>query len=186
MAQTDIYKLVEELNRNKINKQDKIEDIFSLLDEMKDDDIKINLSFEYELPRGNEQVTLAKLKDNIGSTVHKKPTFPTRIADYNTRLECFINILAAVNYGTNNNKEYVDAHKKVLEKYYTIASNNAKDLYIVEGQVKDEINEYKDANKKEMYMLGHYDGLYYVLKALNRSKELLTERIYKNLVKEIG
>lgn len=194
MADQDIYKLVEQLNKNKISDNSKIEEIYNILDSIdKEDNSTINLHLDNNTSTNKNNtssantsrtVNLADLKNKIRSV--KKPTFPKEIRPFDNRSDCFFNILAEVNYGSDNNEDYTKGHRDALEKYYTIVKNNSKDLYVVEGQVNDELNNRLASKSSDYYANGYYDGLEYVSRALVKSKDLISKKIYQELLKELS
>ena len=155
----DMFKLVEEVEKQKAMD---IDAIFSDLDSVK-----------------NEEVTTVKKKvyasdTNTTATV-SKPRIPDQIGSFETRFEAFRGVIEHVYYGVSNVNVYVEGHRDALEKYYKDAYNNSKDLYVIESRVNDEINRY--GTHSQLYEKGYYDGLFYVLKALKRSKELLMTKL---------
>ncbi|MDO4499662.1 MAG: hypothetical protein Q4B60_00140 [Erysipelotrichaceae bacterium] len=178
MAQQDIYKLVAEMNKNNVSENKKIDDIYDMLDNIgKGNDYStVNENFS------NEKKS-ATLKDMIKPAI--KPKFPTSIRAFDNRSDCFFNILEAVDYGSNN-EEYVKGHRTALEKYYEIAKNNTKNFITLEGQVSDEYDNQRMANNNDNFALGYYDGLEYVLRALDKSRDLIAKKIYENLLKELN
>ncbi len=182
MAEQDIYKLVEQLNKNKISDNTKIEEIYNLLDSIKTDDESVvnnNGSSSKE-----KMTSLGDLKNKVMPI--RRPAFPTEIRSFENRSDCFINILQEVDYGSDNNEDYVKGHKAALEKYFSVSKNNPKNFYVVEGQVNNELQGYKKANNVGAYARGYYDGLNFVLSALNKSKDLMAEKVYRELLKELG
>ena len=195
MAEQDIYKLVEELNKNKsISDNTKIDSIYGLLDQVKkegeDKEKKPNLTFGEEV-KPVEEATVAKPKETRLSDFKdqvkpiRKPSFPTAIRPFEKRSDCFLNILQAIEYGENN-RDYEDGHKTALEKYYGIAQSNPKDFYVVEGRVNDEVAKFRVGNSPDNFTRGYRDGLEYVVKALDKSKELMAKKINEELLKELG
>ena len=196
MAEQDIYKLVEELNKNKSISDDvKIDSIYGMLDQVKKEGekkaaYKPNLQFRDTLDTVEEptlvrpkQTTLSDFKDEVKPI--RKPQFPNAIRPFEKRSDCFLNILQAVEYG-DNNRDYEDGHKAALEKYYSIANSNPKDFYVVEGRINDEAGKFRIGNSPDNFTRGYRDGLEYVVKALNKSKELLAKKINEELLKELG
>lgn len=193
MEEKDIYKIVEELEKNKASNNTKIDSLYGLLDEVKKENKvevvkKPNLQFEeMEVPKEEEPkpktTSLRDFKDKVKPI--RRPAIPTKILEFDKRSECFINILQAVDYG-DNNADYVDGHKAALEKYYMIASSNPKDFYVVEGRVNDEIKAYKVGSSADNYSKGYRDGLNFVAKALENSKLLLSRKINEILLKELS
>jgi hypothetical protein len=160
----DMFKLIEEVEKQRSMN---IDDIFSHLDSVK-----------------NEEITYARPKNYASSstsnvTLIRKPTIPDNFGAYDTRFSCFRGIIEHVVYGSNTDNAYVEGHKDAIEKYYKDAYNNSKDLYVIEARVNDEINKY--TSRAQLYEKGYYDGLFYVLKALNRSKELLMNRLNREI-----
>ncbi len=164
----DMFKLVEQVEKQK--KMD-IDDIFSNLDSVKNEEVK-----------KEEERKQAYTSSNDPSLV-SRPRIPDEIGTFETRFECFRCIIEHVSYGTQNVNAYVEGHKDALEKYYSDAYQNSKDLYVIEGRVNDEIN--RNNSHSSLYDKGYYDGLAYVLKALKRSKELLMARINKEIIKHL-
>ncbi|MBR5341413.1 MAG: hypothetical protein IK151_05755 [Erysipelotrichaceae bacterium] len=156
----DMFKLVEEVEKQKTLN---IDDIFSDLDSVKNEEIK------------KEEVKTRSFTSSPDPSLISKPIIPNSIGDWTTRFEAFRGIIEHVSYGTSNVNAYVEGHKDALEKYYRDAYNNSKDLYVIEARVNDEINRYN--SHAQLYEKGYYDGLVYVLKALKRSKELLMAKI---------
>ena len=191
MADQDIYKLVEQLNKNKISDNTKIDEIYNLLDSLKDDEgnkseIKLTTG-EDKAESSEDKKRTTTLRDLKGSVLPiKKPSFPSEIRAFENRSDCFFNILSEVDYGSKNNEDYVKGHKTALEKYYTVVRNNNKDLYVVEGQVNDELASFVTNKLTNNYNKGYYDGLEFVLNALYKSKDLISKKIYQELLKELG
>ena len=197
MAEQDIYKLVEELNKNKsISDNTKIDSIYGLLDQVKKESeekaaYKPNLQFRDTLSDITEetvverpkQASLSDFKDEVKPI--RKPAFPTAIRPYEKRSDCFLNILQAVDYG-DNNKDYVEGHKAALEKYYGIAQGNPKDFYVVEGRINDEVGKFRIGSSPDNFTRGYRDGLEYIVMALDKSKELMARKINEDLIKELG
>lgn len=203
LKNTNIYDLVDKLNENKVSDNTKLDEIYNMLDSINSDgsqkktsDIKLTLnndtpSSTYSTTKidsstnastRKKATSLSDFKDKVKPI--KKPSFPSEIRAYDTRSECFFNILQEVNYGSDNNTDYVEGHKAALNKYYTVAKNNTKNLYVVEGQVNDELNVTK--SDTDNFAKGYYDGLGFVYTALNKSKDLLSRKIYDDLLKELS
>ena len=175
MADKDIYKIVDEMNKNNISSNSKVDEIFDMLDSIKKEPINSNVT--YNSKPTSKRLSLSDLKNS--KKYVKKPVFPSDINPYEKRSDCFFNIIKEVDYEDNTNSEYIKGHRDALEKYYVIASNNIKDLSIAEGQVNDELKNKNRSNTTNMYARGHYDGLEYVSKALLTSKNLLSKKIYQ-------
>lgn len=186
---TNIFDLVEEVNKEKKKSsmavEKEINDIYSMLDEIKKDN---NISIDDVREKINDYAknSNAKINDRLEnySTVVTKPDIPSFVLDYNNYSECVTSFIRCVDYGANNSKEYVEGHKKALEKYYKDIMNNRKDIYVVEGRINEDINNYN--SKTSLRDKGYYDGLFYVLKSLKKAKELLTGRINNDLVEKFG
>ena len=164
----DIFKLVEEIEREK--KQSSIDDIYSALDSIKDEDVEIK-----ESKNSSSDFVENTPHQSTNSGIVSKPSLPNSIGEFDTRFECFSSLIEHVSYGTVNSGEYVSGHKDALEKYFKEAYSNQKDLYVVLAKVNDEIKKFK--SKENLYSKGYYDGLYYVYLSLKRSKELMVEKI---------
>ena len=182
MADQDIYKIVEQMNKNKVSDSSKVDEIFSMLDSLTAEPVKSNVT--YNSSNGSRVSSLADLKNSIKPI--KKPSFPTEIRPFEKRSDCFINIIQEVNYSEDNNTDYLKGHKDALGKYYSAAKSNSKDLCIVEGQVNDELKNRGRASASDMYARGYYDGLEYVSKALVSSKNLISKKMYQKLLSELG
>ena len=152
----DMFKLVQEVKKQKSMN---IDDIFSNLDSIKNEEVKTN------------EDRYAKSAATSSVNLIRKPTIPDEIGAYHTRFEAFKGIIEHVDYGSSNATDYVQGHSDALEYYFKDAYTNAKDLYVVEARVNDEINKF--SSRAQLYQKGYYDGLFYVLKALKRSKELI-------------
>ena len=162
----DMFKLVQEVEKQRtVNTDDIFNDLDSLINEK-----NINTQTASTQNRSAETAV---------SGIIQKPVIPDQIGEYSTRFEAFKGIIEHVSYGTNNSVTYVEGHKDALEKYFKDAYNNAKDLYVIEARVNDEINRYNTHN--QVYEKGYYDGLFYVLKALKRSKELLMAKLNREI-----
>lgn len=182
---TNIYDLMNEVNKNKskssMSKENTMNDIFDMLDEIKKDN---NISVDEVKQRVNSTKSQeSEIHDSLEnySNVVVKPTVPEHVDNYDTYSDCLLQFIRMVNYGTNNSKEYVRGHKAALEKYYSEISNNKKDIYVVEGSVNDEINGL--VSKEGLYDKGYYDGLFYILRSLKKAKALMTSKL-NTLLKE--
>lgn len=185
---TNIFDLVDELNKSKnktsMEKEKEINNIYSMLDDIKNDN---NISVEEVRNKVNDYSYQTNLdNDSLEnySTVVSVPTLPSSVSNYDTFSECIIAFFKAVDYGTNNSKQYVKGHKAALEKYCTEIAHNHKDIYVVEGKLNDEINNF--ASKDDIYSKGYYDGLFYVLRAIKKAKALLSSKINIKLREQIG
>lgn len=169
-----------------------IDQIYGMLDEIKEDgdassldNIRQTVSSSYN--RTDSGLNFSSREVNTGkSYVVKKPVVPADIGDYDSRYDYFIAYLSAVDYGNNNSPDYMSGHMAALEKYYNDAQANKKDLTLVEARLNDEVNEASSVPRTTIYEKGYYDGLYYVIRSLKKSKEHMTEYIYKLLKRELG
>ena len=184
MVDQDIYKIVEQMNKNKESTSSKVDEIFDMLDSIKAEPNNSSVSYNNNYSSATRPSSLSDLRNSIKPV--KKPVFPNEINVYENRSDCFINILKEVVYTDDNNVDYVKGHRDALEKYYMVASNNVKDLSIVEGQVNDELKNRSRSNNSDMYARGYYDGLEYVSRALATSKNLVSKKIYQKLLSELG
>ena len=170
----DMFELVRQMDKQQQKSDiDDIDKIFSQLDSVKTDDV-INVR-----PKNTATVSSGNV------SLIRKPTIPEEFGDYDTRFSCFKGIIEHVSYGGNTDKAsaYVEGHKDALEKYYKDALDNSRDLYVVEARVNDEIN--RATSRTHLYEKGYYDGLFYVLKALTRSKELLMNRLNREINRKL-
>ena len=176
---TDIFELVDKMNKTKkksaMEKEKEINDIYSMLDDIKNDN---NISVDdvrekvnnYSFLNPNNEESL----ENYSAVVHK-PTLPENVVNYDTYSECIFAFFTAVDYGTNNSKQYVKGHKTALEKYFIEIKNNRKDIYVVESRLNDEINNYSSSDN--VYDKGYYDGLFYALRSIKKAKSLMESKI---------
>lgn len=165
--------------------KNRLEDIYSLLDEVTLEDNKTSAdTTEERLTK--EHPNLASIGRTLNqSRIVKKPEL-AKVESFSSRLDCFEQFLTKVDYGSRNSATYVEGHKDALAKYLAEAKENPKNLFIAEGRVNDEIAKYSRANKASLYVKGYYDGLVYVYKALKFSKQLTADKIYQVLQREIG
>lgn len=182
MADQDIYKIVEQMNKNKVSDSSKVDEIFDMLDSLSAEPVRSSVT--YNSNSGSRVSSLADLKNSIKPI--KKPAFPVEIRPFENRSDCFINIIQEVNYASDNNDDYIKGHKDALGKYYSAGKNNSKDLCIVEGQVNDELKNRTRASSSDMYARGYYDGLEYVARALATSKNLISKKMYQKLLSELS
>ena len=156
MAETnnvDMFKLVEQVEKQKSERDANLDSIFSDLDALTNTD------------GGAKQVTI--------------PSIPNHIGSYLTRYDCFKAIIEHVSYGTSNVKEYMNGHKDALNKYYVDVNDCKKDLSVLERKVSQDIQNY--GSHDQLYEKGYYDGMLYVLKAIKRSKELIMKEMADKL-----
>ena len=187
MSNKDIYKLVEEMNKNKTvehtglnsNKKE-VEDIFSMLNEVQE---KNNISVE-DVRRSVNRSSEINLNTNYGkrAKVIKKPTLPSNV-EYDLLSDGIIAYISNVEYG-DNDSDYVLAHRSALEKYYKEIVSNRKDISVVEGHVNDEISALDSRNT--LSEKGYYDGLYYVLRAIKKAKSEVSFKINEKLKEKLN
>ena len=174
----DIYKLVEEVERQK---RASLEDIYAMLDEEGNDDVaevkaKVNSSAAVSLSSLNINTK------NVSTSRRSKASFPDSVT-FDTRFDCFKALIEGVQY-EGDNYEYINAHKKALEDVYQEAFNNTKDLYVVESSVNNQIN--RITSKVSVAQKGYYDGLTYALKAIRKSKNYSMKKIAEMLDKSLN
>ena len=187
MSNQDIYKLVEEMNKNKTvehtglnsNKKE-VEDIFSMLNEVQE---KNNISVE-DVRRSVNRSSEINLNTNYGkrAKVIKKPTLPSNV-EYDLLSDGIIAYISNVEYG-DNDSDYVLAHRSALEKYYKEIVSNRKDISVVECHVNDEISALDSRNT--LSEKGYYDGLYYVLRAIKKAKSEVSFKINEKLKEKLN
>lgn len=112
------------------------------------------------------------------SSAVNKPEI-ANVSSYESRFEAFVLMLKNVDYGTSNSKEYVKGHINAIKKYLELSYEYQYDLSTIEDKLNYEIEN--DEPNESIEDKGYYDGLIYVLKALRKSKELIVERIKKEL-----
>ncbi|MBR4461257.1 MAG: hypothetical protein IKS51_01580 [Erysipelotrichaceae bacterium] len=166
--QIDMFELVKEVEKQQLRN---VDDVFSSLDSLKNEEVS---TVQQETPRYANTNEVKKVS---------KPGLPENIGPYDTRFEAFKGIVEHVSYGTIDVNNYIEGHKTALEKYFKDAYENAKDLYVVEGRVNDEITRY--TSRTHLYEKGYYDGLLYVYNALKKSKELLMGKLNKEITKNL-
>lgn len=186
--QTNIFDLVEEVNRNKgrtsISKDKEMNDIFSMLDEVKKDN---NISIDRVRSAVNSYSS-SKQEDNSdsirnNSNLVRKPVVPSNVTNWDKYSECIVAYLNSVDYGPDNSYEYVKGHNKALSKYKEELLNNHKDIYVVEGHVNDELNS--SLSKASIEDKGYYDGLFYVLKSIKKAKEDTNNKVVNKLKEKL-
>ena len=106
----DMFKLAEEVAKQKNAQDVSLDNIFSDLD-----NITKNQSYA------------APVSETETQRVYK-PSLPTKLGDYTTRYEAFKCILDAVNYGTNNSADYVKGHMDALRSCSDDAFKRRKNL----------------------------------------------------------
>lgn len=178
MSNQDIYKLVEEMNKNKQKKE--VDDIFSMLNEVQK---KNNISVE-DVRNSVNRSSDINLNTNYGkkAKVIKKPVLPSNV-DYDLLSDGIIAYISNVEYG-DNDSDYVLAHRSALEKYYKEIVSNRKDISVVEGHVNDEINAIN--SRDTLSEKGYYDGLYYVLRAIKKAKSEVSFKINEKLKEKLN
>ncbi|MDO4198733.1 MAG: hypothetical protein Q4D13_07075 [Erysipelotrichaceae bacterium] len=163
----DMFKLAEEVARqkekNSVNEDEVIDAIFSSLD-------SVTRQTDYTV--------------NTDTAAHViRPVLPRSVGDYTTRYEAYRALVEAVSYGTNNVEEYVNGHKAALNDCSNEVFNKRKNLSIYENELNRKLSEYVTNN--DLYKKGYYDGMFYAVKALKRSKEMAMENMAKELRKEL-
>lgn len=103
---------------------------------------------------------------------------------YYTRHEYFVNYIASVNYENTDNVEYVQAHLQALNKYLKQNEVNNRNLVVIESILKQEIVE-NEHNKTTVAAKGYYDGLRYVLSAINYSRDKMMDSIDLRIKSEL-
>ena len=183
---TNIYDLVNEVNKNKaktsMEKEKDMNDIFSMLDDIKADN-NVSVDEVREAVNNYSFENINKTVENNTAQV-RKVSVPNSVENWNSYSDCVLAYFRAVDYGTDNSKEYVEGHKKALEKYYKEIQNNSKDIYVVEGHVNDEISAFD--SKSNLKDKGYYDGLFYVLKSLKKAKAQVESSLSAVLRKKLG
>ncbi len=166
----DMFKLVEEVEKQRASN---IDDIFNDLDSIRKEEAQPSVS----------PGSTASYQKSSDVRLVRKPSIPEDIGNYTTRFEAFRSIVEHVSYGSTDVNDYMAGHRDALEKYYKDAYNNSRDLYVIEARVNDEINRY--TSRYQLYEKGYYDGMFYILKALKRSKELLMARLNKEISEKL-
>lgn len=169
-------------------KNKNLDDVFSMLDQITDDH---NTSSLDEVRSAAYSSNMENLVSLVGKTVSqsnivRKPELPQITDDFISFYDCFVLYLQGVNYGVSNSVDYVDGHRRALEKYYADADANKNNLYVTEARLNDEIYSVSREYKTTLYAKGYYDGLNFVQRALKRAKDKMAARIYSNLKKELG
>ncbi len=175
MTEHDIFELVGEVEKQK---KASIDDIYQMLDEAQNEDSSV-VDVKAKVHSTSESLSSLNYKttERVSTRVHT-PVFPQTVT-FDTRFDCFKALLEGVDYGQDNNYEYVSGHKQALEDVYKDAFNNQRDLYVTEARVNDEIN--RTISKTTLAEKGYYDGLMYALKAIRKSKTMMMDKIVKIL-----
>lgn len=164
MSNKNIFDIVDQMEKNK-KESNNIDDIFSMLDDVtKENDVIDN-------------------KPSNNGTV-KKPEIPNKIMNYKKFSECFRNILNACDYGENNAADYVKGHKEAINKYKQSIDLYALDLNVLIDKLNNEIGQYESSGN--LYSKGYYDGLFYCLKAYQKAKDLISDKIDELLKQELS
>ena len=173
MSNQDIFKIVQEVEKQK---RASLDELYEMLDDAQNvNSDKSVVDVKAKVNQAIEPANLLNIRSNvIPSTRISLPSFPPQVT-FDTRLDCFRALIEGVNYGKENSLEYVNAHRQALEDVYRDASNNAKDLYVIEARVNDEIN--RTISKTTIAEKGYYDGLMYALKAIRKSKTMMMDKI---------
>lgn len=169
----DIFKLVQEVEKQK---RASLDDIYQMLDDAQtNNSTESVVDVKTKVNQSTASLSSLNIKSNINASNRiTLPTFPSQVT-FDTRFDCFKALIEGVNYGYENSVEYVNAHRQALEDVYQDAFNNAKDLYVTEARVNDEIN--RTISKTTVREKGYYDGLMYALKAIRKSKTLMMDKI---------
>lgn len=183
---TNIFDLVDQVNKNKqkssMQTEKEMDDIFSMLDDIKTDN---NISVD-DVRNAVNSYSSSKVIDNSierNTAQVRKVTVPNSVDGWELYSECVLAYFKAVDYGTDNSKDYVEGHKAAIEKYYKEILNNRKDIYVVEGHVNDEISAF--TSKSSIKDKGYYDGLFYVLKSIRKAKSQVGSSLAAILRKKI-
>ena len=109
----------------------------------------------------------------------KKPTFNRMLKKYSSRREYINEAIHQVNYGIKYRGYYQDGHIQALKDIEPLLDEYAYDLDVLAQQIKKQSKEIKDKYRdyKKAYITGYIDGLEYVYKAIQKSKEIMMERI---------
>ena len=117
--------------------------------------------------------------------VHR-PSLPAVPSAIKSRLDIYLYCLKNVDYGSGNNRMYVDGHIEALNRYLEQAKLNPTNLEVVLGTVTDEMRRLGGTSKVDLKEKGYYDGLSYVNQALKKSKDIVAKDINDTLRKELG
>ncbi|GEM_PF-1305330 len=175
---TDIFKLVEEVNKQKTKESQNIDDVFSMLDGIKDVEVNDVKNTINQMNPDSGSMSSLNDKGNFTSRVVKRPTLAKPTKSHDSRYNCFMDMIANVDYGTSNSQEYVNGHKEALSLCIKQAENNPDDLYMVEAMINDELNR---NTMSSIYAKGYKDGMTYASQALKYSKAELMNKIYIDL-----
>lgn len=156
-----------------------LEDSINNVD-MSEAEVKAHSAQNDDLVRLNRRVEETK------TTVSRAPMVKEEYRHYiyHTRYEYYANYLANVDYSKTTRKEYIQGHLEALNKYAQQSEVNNRNLVIVEAILKDEIKR-KDGYKDTYYAKGYYDGLKYVLGAINYSKQKMMVYVNDRLKEEL-
>lgn len=174
----DVYKLVEEVNRQKRDTEKDIDDIYSMLDDVKEVPID-SVRQKVNSMNSTGSASSFAYQKVTSSQVVRRPVVPNVEGDFNSRYGCFVDIINKVNYGSSNSAPYVEGHRMALSRYLQEAENNVDDLHLVEAAVSDEMN--KKGTSGDVRAKGYNDGLQYVFQALRKSKYYMAGKVYKSI-----
>lgn len=160
-------------------KGEKIESYYEVVDGELEDKVLNRVNGTYANNKSNKlEYKEFNYNKTFENSAVNKPEL-VNVSTYESRFEAFISMLRNVDYGNSNSRDYVDGHIKAISKYMKESYAYQYDLTVIEEELNKEI-ESRESNAT-IEEKGYYDGLIYVLKALRKSKELIIERIKKEL-----
>ena len=120
-----------------------------------------------------------EIKDQKG----KKPEFNKYLKKYSSRIEYVKEAIHQVDYGIKYRGYYQDGHIQALKDIEPLLDQYSYNLDELATQIRKQSAEIKKRHSdyKKAYITGYIDGLEYVYKAINKSKQILMERILQEL-----
>lgn len=173
---------------NKDNKFAQIDKMFAELQAANDetvDSIRSKLSDDNNLASLKRSRAYEESSSYKRALVIKRPSIPMIPTNLKTRLDIFLYCLKNVDYGSSNNRSYVDGHLEALDSYLEKAQMNSNNLEVVSGILVDEIKRLGNTSKSDLREKGYYDGLNYVNQALKKSKDIMAKNINDILQREL-
>ncbi|MCF0111577.1 MAG: hypothetical protein HUJ58_06735 [Erysipelotrichaceae bacterium] len=126
----------------------------------------------------------------IGFTGKKTSRPSARVVDLqniDNRYEYFLAAIENVEYESRYRGNYRIGHQEAISRYADKAELNKTNLMIVDKIIKQELMTFsRETQIKDMYSRGYYDGLKFVEKVLNDSKQQIMKRVYERLRKALG
>ena len=107
-----------------------------------------------------------------------KPELANVSGNYDYLFDEFKALIENVSYGSENASDYVKGHKEALDHCFSIVCENTSNFNEVEKNISEELEKYESSS---IYEKGYYDGLFYCLKAIKKSRQDILTKIGKEI-----